>query len=237
MDIGMRTLHPAAADHSVSIKGSRCTALIHPFASEPSGSGWSYWSPFYRRVFWKMSAMSTLVVLVSGERGPETGNLEIEETARQRWWVTSPSPGGGPGGESCCYVLLELFRTQNISKVAISQSLGLKRRTVVNRASRDRFPPPLSPAGRSELPKSTLPAHSWNQVRAVALESPLQVVTGRAVTSLKAGSCVPPARGGIWWVLCSASRPRPLPSQTPGWVPVFHLAAPPRVRQWSRWSR
>ncbi len=33
----MRSLHPAAADHSVSIRGSRCTALIHPFASEPSG--------------------------------------------------------------------------------------------------------------------------------------------------------------------------------------------------------
>ncbi len=33
----MRSLHPAAADHRVSIRGSRCTALIHPFASEPSG--------------------------------------------------------------------------------------------------------------------------------------------------------------------------------------------------------
>ncbi len=28
MDIGMRSLHPAAADHSMSIRGSRCTALI-----------------------------------------------------------------------------------------------------------------------------------------------------------------------------------------------------------------
>ncbi len=33
----MRSLHPAAADHRVSIRGSRCTALILPFASEPSG--------------------------------------------------------------------------------------------------------------------------------------------------------------------------------------------------------
>ncbi len=33
----MRLFHPTAADHSVSIRGSRCTALIHPFASEPSG--------------------------------------------------------------------------------------------------------------------------------------------------------------------------------------------------------
>ncbi len=28
MDIGMRSLHPAAADYSVSIRGSRCTTLI-----------------------------------------------------------------------------------------------------------------------------------------------------------------------------------------------------------------
>ncbi len=36
MDIGMRLLHPAAADHNMSIRGSRCTALIHTFAEEPS---------------------------------------------------------------------------------------------------------------------------------------------------------------------------------------------------------
>ncbi len=41
----------------------------------------------------------------AGARGPEAGDLEIEETARRRWRVTSPSPGGGPGGESCCFVL------------------------------------------------------------------------------------------------------------------------------------
>ncbi len=68
---------------------------------------------------------------------------------------------------------------------------------MVNRASRDRFPPPLSSAGSSGMPKRTHPAHSWNQVRAVALESLLQVITRQAVTSLKLGSCVPPARGGI----------------------------------------
>ncbi len=56
------------------------------------------------------------------------------------------------------------------------------------RASRDHFPP-LSP-GSGGLPKSTPPAHLWNRVRAVALKSPLQVVTRRAVTSLKPGSCV-----------------------------------------------
>ncbi len=51
------------------------------------------------------------------------------------------------------------------------------------RASRDHFPPPLSP-GRGGLPKSTPPAHLWNRVRAVALKPPLQVVTR------KPGSCV-----------------------------------------------
>ncbi len=58
-------------------------------------------------------------------------------------------------------------------KERFPQSLGLKRRRVVNRASRDHFPSPLSPGGRW-LPKSTPPAHSWNQVRAVALQSPLE---------------------------------------------------------------
>ncbi len=57
------------------------------------------------------------------------------------------------------------------------------------RASRDHFPPPLSP-GSGGLPKSTPPAHLWNRVRVVALKSPLQVVTRQAVTSLKPGSCV-----------------------------------------------
>ncbi len=34
MDIGMRSLHPAAADHSVSIRGSRCTASSFRFGAE-----------------------------------------------------------------------------------------------------------------------------------------------------------------------------------------------------------
>ncbi len=108
-------------------------------------------------------------------------------------------PGGGLGGKylwCCCFILfrrcLAASGTQDISKGAVSQSLGLKRRTVVNCESRDRFPPPLSPAGSSGLPKSNPPAHSWNQVRAVTLESPLQVVIRQAVTSLKPGYCVPP---------------------------------------------
>ncbi len=68
-------------------------------------------------------------------------------------------------------------------KEQFPQSLGLKRRRVVYRASRDHFLPPLSP-GRGGLPKSTPPAHLWNRVKAVALKPPLQVVTR------KPGSCV-----------------------------------------------
>ncbi len=44
MDIGMRSLHPAAADHNVSIRGSRCTALImfslRSWAGDPAYQRW-----------------------------------------------------------------------------------------------------------------------------------------------------------------------------------------------------
>ncbi len=105
---------------------------------------------------------------------------------------TTPAPSGGPGRESFvsfCFVLFVMVPKTSI-KERFPQSLGLKRRRVVNCASQVRFPPPLSPAGSSGLPKNTPPAHSWNQVRAVTLESPLHVVTRWAVTSLKPGSCV-----------------------------------------------
>ncbi len=93
-----------------------------------------------------------------------------------------------------CFIFVLLLAQQPaVPKTSIKerfpQSLGLKRRRVVYRASRDHFPPPLSP-GSGWLPKSTPPAHLWNQVRAVALKSSLEVVIRRAVTSLKPGSCV-----------------------------------------------
>ncbi len=131
----------------------------------------------------------------AGARGPETGDLEMEETAREM--VTAPLPPPEEGRVENLlfrFVSVPLLAQQPaVPKTSIKeqfpQSLGLKRRRVVNRASRDHFPLPLSPGGRW-LPKSTPPAHSWNQVRAVALQSPLQVVTRQAVTSLKPGSCV-----------------------------------------------
>ncbi len=96
------------------------------------------------------------------------------------------------------------------TKEQFTQSLCFKRRRVENHASREHFPPPLSP-GSGWLPKSTPPAHLWNQVRAVTLKYPLQIVKRRAVTSLKL--VFPPTRGGIRWVLHYTPRPRPLPSQ------------------------
>ncbi len=132
-------------------------------------------------------------------RGPETGDPEMEGTAR-REMVTAPLPPPEEGRVEnplfrfvfvppLAQQLLGQRRPQQpaVPKTSIKeqfpQSLGLKRRRVVYRASRDHFPLPLSP-GSGGLPKSTPPAHLWNRVRAVALKPPLQVVTR------KPGSCV-----------------------------------------------
>ncbi len=123
-------------------------------------------------------------------RGPETGDPEMERTAR-REMVTAPLPPPEEGRvENPLFHFVfvpPLAQQPAVPKTSIKeqfpQSLGLKRRRVVYRASRDHFPPPLSP-GRGGLPKSTPPAHLWNRVRAVALKPPLQVVTR------KPGSCI-----------------------------------------------
>ncbi len=123
-------------------------------------------------------------------RGPETGDPEMEGTAR-REMVTAPLPPPEEGQvENPLFRFVfvpPLAQQPAVPKTSIKeqfpQSLGLKRRRVVYRASRDHFLPPLSP-GRGGLPKSTPPAHLWNRVKAVALKPPLQVVTR------KPGSCV-----------------------------------------------
>ncbi len=100
-----------------------------------------------------------------------------------------------------------------------------------------------SRACKYSLPKSTPPAHSWNQVRAVTLESPLHVVTCLAVTSLKPGSCISFCTGGIRWLLHFTPRPCPLPvtgqAITGPWAGALCSthAAPLRVRRWPRWFR
>ncbi len=114
----------------------------------------------------------------------------MEGTAR-REMVTAPLPPPEEGRvENPLFRFVfvpPLAQQPAVPKTSIKeqfpQSLGLKRRRVVYRASRDHFLPPLSP-GRGGLPKSTPPAHLWNRVRAVALKPPLQVVTR------KPGSCV-----------------------------------------------
>ncbi len=129
----------------------------------------------------------------AGARGPETGDPEMEETAQWEM-VTAPLPPQEEGRvENLLFRFVSvppLAQQPAVPKTSIKeqfpQSLGLKRRRVVNRASRVHFPLPLSPGSRW-LPKSTPPAHSWNQVRVVALQSPLQVVTRRAVHKPQAG--------------------------------------------------
>ncbi len=134
-------------------------------------------------------------VAFASARCPETADPEMEETAH-REMVTAPLPPAeeGPGRESfvsfcfCSAAGPAASGTQNINKRAASSVS--RSREEESGASRKHFPPSLSPAGSSGLPKSTPPAHSWNHVRALTLESPLQVVTRRAVTSLKPCSCV-----------------------------------------------
>ncbi len=160
-------------------------------------------------------------------RGPETGDPEMEGTAR-REMVTAPLPPPEEGRvENPLFHFVfvpPLAQQPAVPKTSIKeqfpQSLGLKRRRVVYRASRDHFLPPLSP-GRGGLPKSTPPAHLWNRVKAVALKPPLQVVTR------KPGSCVSSHTRRNQVSVTLHTQTPPLPSQAPGRVPVFHIAAPP----------
>ncbi len=95
---------------------------------------------------------------------------------------TTPSPGGGPGGESfvsfcfCSAVGPAASGTQNFNKGAVSSVSGSQ--------EEESGVPCITGSLPSSSPKSTPPAHLWNRVRAVALKPPLQVVTR------KPGSCV-----------------------------------------------
>ncbi len=99
-------------------------------------------------------------------RGPETGDPEMEGTAR-REMVTAPLPPPEEGRvENPLFRFVfvpPLAQQPAVPKTSIKeqfpQSLGLKRRRVVYRASRDHFLPPLSPGRGGGLPKSTPPAH------------------------------------------------------------------------------
>ncbi len=135
----------------------------------------------------------------SSARGLETGESEMEETACLEM-VTSPLPSLEKGRlekllfSFVCVPLLaqQLVVPKTSLKEQFPQSLGLEKRRVVDCASQKHFPPPHSPAGSSGLPKSTLSAHSWNQVRAVTLESH----AGLSQASSRVPA-FPPKRGGI----------------------------------------
>ncbi len=91
----------------------------------------------------------------------------MEETAR-REMVTTPLPPPEEGQVE--YLLFNFVFVQLLVQKPVvhtiyieeqfPQSLGLKGRRVVSCASWVRFPPPLSQAGSSGLPKSTPLAHS-----------------------------------------------------------------------------
>ncbi len=81
----------------------------------------------------------------------------------------TPSPGGGPGGESfvsfcfCSAAGPAASGTQN-NKRAVSSISGSQEEESGEPCITSSLPSPLSPGSRW-LPKSTPPAHSWNQVR------------------------------------------------------------------------
>ncbi len=112
------------------------------------------------------------MVVSADASGPETGDPEMEETARWEM-VSAPLPPPKEGQmENLLFVCSAV--TQDISKRVVSLVSGSQEQYSSEPCITGSLP---SPAGSSGLPKSTSPAHSWNQVRAVALESPLQVVT------------------------------------------------------------
>ncbi len=83
---------------------------------------------------------------------------------------TTPSPGGGPGGESfvsfcfCSAAGPAASGTQNINKRAVSSISGSQEEESGEPCITGSLPP-SSLAMRQVVAKSTPPAHSWNQVR------------------------------------------------------------------------
>ncbi len=142
----------------------------------------------------------------------------------------------------CSAVGPEASGTQNFTKRAVSSVSGSQEGESCELCITGSLTSSSLASGQQWVPKISPSAHSWNQVRAVTLESPLHVVTRRAVTSLKTGSCVSShtRKNQVSVTLHTQTPPLPSkarPSQAPGRVPVFHHAAPPRVLLWPRWFR
>ncbi len=176
-------------------------------------------------------------------RGPETGDPEMERTARRRWWPHHSLPRRRAGWRipfvSFCFCSAA-GPAAAVPKTSIKeqfpQSLGLKRRRVVYRGITGSLPS-SSLARQGGLPKSTPPAHLWNRVRAVALKPPLQVVTR------KPGSCVssPHEEESGECYLHTQTPPPAITGQAftgPGPGSLCSTSLPqPRVRRWLRWCR
>ncbi len=103
MDIGMRSLHPAAADHRVSIRGSRCTALIHAFAEEPSR--WPAAQRWYSDCgdgTWRLRSLlqGTRVTYVT-ETFPFSRSLRVTSDDRRNWDPYQSATGAAPSSALC----------------------------------------------------------------------------------------------------------------------------------------
>ncbi len=175
--------------------------------------------------------------LAASARGPETGDPEREETAHWEM-VTAPLPPPEEGRWIifcfCSAVGPEASGTQNFTKRAVSSVSGSQEGESCELCITGSLPSSSLASGQQWVPKSSPSAHSWNQVRAVTLESLLHVITRRAVTSLKPGSCVSSHMRRNQVSVTLHTQTPPLPSQAPGRVPVFHHSAPPWVR-WFCW--
>ncbi len=170
-------------------------------------------------------------------RGPETGDPEMEGTAH-REMVTAPLPPPEEGRvENLLFNFVfvpPLAQQPAVPKTSIKeqfpQSLGLKRRRVVYRASRDHFPP-LSPGSEWVVAQEHPSCPFVEPGKGSSTQVPTSSRHTPGCHKPQAGlSCVSTLTRRNQ-VSVTLPRPRPLPSQAPGRVPVFHIAAPPRVRR------
>ncbi len=114
MDIGIRSLHPAAADHSVSIRGSRCTALI--MLSLRSRAGWPGRSAMVQQL-WRRDVTSPF---------PPSGN----EGYIRNWDVPFQIPTKAPQElplPAPCVGLLILPIRQTIGLIALPERMAPER--------------------------------------------------------------------------------------------------------------
>ncbi len=104
MDIGMRSSHPAATDHRVSIRGSRCTALIHAFAEEPSrwpGSSAGGYSDCGDGTWRLRSLLQGTRVTYVTEMFPFSRSLRVTSDDQRNWDPYQSATGAAPSSALC----------------------------------------------------------------------------------------------------------------------------------------